>query len=1073
MRLLQRRANAGARPSPGAIHPLPRRSVRHAAPQPRRLLAGDLAAAAARSRRRRARRAGPPTVPGEIAPPAGHKPFLVGHAAGVQTYTCLDGRRRLRLGARRPHRASSATTTARSSSATSPVRAGRPRTAAPSIGPPRGRRDRRPHRAPLAAALRGSATPGADGDRLAGTTYIQRVATTGGLPPAADQCTRRARGRRRRALHRRLRLLEGAGGVTRGADAHARPARDRCGVRRAARPRPRRLRRRGADRRARRRQLPRPPAPAGPAGAGAAPRAAAARSRSSCTAKPGCSPTASRPTCCSTSRTPVAPAEARSASRRFPGAARHPFPDCLACGPAHPRGLRVFPGPVSGRSVVAALWVPPAALAGADGRTAERARRRGARLPSALGADGARPAGEHGPGGHGGARDAPGAARRGGRAARRHGLADRPRRAPMARRRRDPGARRGGMRRRAPDRGRGRGWGVPLGRDRGRTGLRRRSGAAYADGTMDGDAAVAIVVADGEPLAFPSIGAALARAAALQPGRRVGVDSAPEAEARAVAAGLSDAPSRARSSSRTGPDGAPATAGRSATPARSRPGATPARPVWELLWGEPAPRSRIRLCGEPLLEIDGERRTHGGGQAAALLALPAREPAARGGPRRADRRAVAAQRAARPAGGAAAAPLAPPSRDRAGRAGGTRPAPARAPGAGLDRRRRGDGGARGRARRGEGGALGGGAPARGGGARAAAGRVPPGPRRGVGARAAGSRSRSSSSRRSSGSRAARSASAGRTSRSRSRRAGELIARSQFRETGYRFLMEALAGGGNVAEALRVYDELRVLLRDELGTAPAGEVQALHQRLLGGEDAGREIAVEPAAAFALPRQLAPRERSAFVARERELDVLREAWRETRAAAAGGSSSWPGSRASGRRGSTTEFAAEAHRDGTVLYAACQEDALVAYQPFVEALRGAGARLDAGRAAAGGGRAGADDPGDPGAARGAGGRRGAAALPAVRGDLLGPGPDRRRCAAGARARRPALGRPGHAAPPAPPHARVPRGAACSSSARSARRRRARRTRWRRCSPTCGATARVERDRRSTASGSATSAR
>ena len=110
---------------------------------------------------------------------------------------------------------------------------------------------------------------------------------------------------------------------------------------------------------------------------------------------------------------------------------------------------------------------------------------------------------------------------------------------------------------------------------------------------------------------------------------------------------------------------------------------------------------------------------------------------------------------------------------------------------------------------------------------------------------------------------------------------ELIARSPFRETGYRFLMEALAGGGNFAEALRVYDELRVLLRDELGTAPAGELQALHQRLLAGEDAGREIAVEPAAAFALPRQLAPRERSAFVARERELDVLREAWRDARA------------------------------------------------------------------------------------------------------------------------------------------------------------------------------------------------
>jgi hypothetical protein len=64
---------------------------------------------------------------------------------------------------------------------------------------------------------------------------------------------------------------------------------------------------------------------------------------------------------------PVGPAEAEAASRRFPGAAHHPFPDCLACGTRHPDGLRVLPGPVSGRALVAAHWVPPAGLAGRDG----------------------------------------------------------------------------------------------------------------------------------------------------------------------------------------------------------------------------------------------------------------------------------------------------------------------------------------------------------------------------------------------------------------------------------------------------------------------------------------------------------------------------------------------------------------------------------------------------------------------------------------------------------------------------------------------------------------------------------
>ena len=63
----------------------------------------------------------------------------------------------------------------------------------------------------------------------------------------------------------------------------------------------------------------------------------------------------------------VTPDEARAASRRFPDAAHHPIPGCLVCGPAHPAGLHVTPGPVSGRAVVAAHWLPPAAHAAPDG----------------------------------------------------------------------------------------------------------------------------------------------------------------------------------------------------------------------------------------------------------------------------------------------------------------------------------------------------------------------------------------------------------------------------------------------------------------------------------------------------------------------------------------------------------------------------------------------------------------------------------------------------------------------------------------------------------------------------------
>jgi DNA-binding SARP family transcriptional activator len=60
----------------------------------------------------------------------------------------------------------------------------------------------------------------------------------------------------------------------------------------------------------------------------------------------------------------------------------------------------------------------------------------------------------------------------------------------------------------------------------------------------------------------------------------------------------------------------------------------------------------------------------------------------------------------------------------------------------------------------------------------------------------------------------------------------LVELAPYRETGHRILMEALEQRGNVAEALRVYDRLRVLLHDELGVAPSPAVQNVYRRLLG-------------------------------------------------------------------------------------------------------------------------------------------------------------------------------------------------------------------------------------------------
>jgi DNA-binding SARP family transcriptional activator len=45
-------------------------------------------------------------------------------------------------------------------------------------------------------------------------------------------------------------------------------------------------------------------------------------------------------------------------------------------------------------------------------------------------------------------------------------------------------------------------------------------------------------------------------------------------------------------------------------------------------------------------------------------------------------------------------------------------------------------------------------------------------------------------------------------------------------------MRVLSASGNVAEALAVYERLRVLLREELGVDPGDAVQDEYVRLLG-------------------------------------------------------------------------------------------------------------------------------------------------------------------------------------------------------------------------------------------------
>jgi DNA-binding SARP family transcriptional activator len=68
-----------------------------------------------------------------------------------------------------------------------------------------------------------------------------------------------------------------------------------------------------------------------------------------------------------------------------------------------------------------------------------------------------------------------------------------------------------------------------------------------------------------------------------------------------------------------------------------------------------------------------------------------------------------------------------------------------------------------------------------------------------------------------------------------RAARRLVEHNPLRETGYSLLMQALAARGHVPEALRVYEQARTVLRDELGIPPGPAIAGLHKRLLEGRE----------------------------------------------------------------------------------------------------------------------------------------------------------------------------------------------------------------------------------------------
>lgn len=180
-----------------------------------------------------------------------------------------------------------------------------------------------------------------------------------------------------------------------------------------------------------------------------------------------------------------------------------------------------------------------------------------------------------------------------------------------------------------------------------------------------------------------------------------------------------------------------------------------------------------------------------------------------------------------------------------------------------------------------------------------------------------------------------------------RAARTLIDAEPYRESGYVLLMQALAAQGNVAEGLRVFDRLRTLLRDELGTTPSRETIAVHELLLRAP-AGRARAAAvdidgavPTVELQLPAELRERASAPLIGRARELRQLEDLW----AVATGDAEQVLGGRIAlivgdagiGKTRLAAELARRAHANHAyVLPGRSSEETLVPYQPFLEALR-----------------------------------------------------------------------------------------------------------------------------------------
>lgn len=182
------------------------------------------------------------------------------------------------------------------------------------------------------------------------------------------------------------------------------------------------------------------------------------------------------------------------------------------------------------------------------------------------------------------------------------------------------------------------------------------------------------------------------------------------------------------------------------------------------------------------------------------------------------------------------------------------------------------------------------------------------------------------------------------------------------EGAHHELIRRLAAAGDRVHAIACYERLRERLQSELGLAPSPATQQLVQTLRtevcgqqranaargGTSRPSRRHATpgrlpiqgsswEPGAPFPAPPRLLSQAHGPFVGREAELERLRRVWAETCEAGELGFVLLAGEAGIGKTRLAAELARTVGSQGAiVLHGYAEEDAVLAHQPFVEAIR-----------------------------------------------------------------------------------------------------------------------------------------